>query len=787
MDEPRVTRARSRSMASMENSPLKNRIETPSPLSPLNIETESIPTDVPIRKSLKKKLSKVRLSIAKKKKDGDNTILIAPDSEPRSSKSPVPKKRKGNIATHYSAPSKALLRDSKHLANSPIKKSPQATPIDINDDYNESDSEEGEDYTPPDSDEDDEETVNNSNITNVIDISNVGSSEKQQKKEPAEKRIAFDIGVDLRELSSDSKPLKSPAANVGKKPKKGNKGKTLEEREAKSKLKNEVDVKKLAFEEAEREMLEDMKKMEEQQKVDKKKNEEEEARRKAFEEAEREMLEDMKRMEEQEKENKKKKEEEEARRKAFEEAEREMLEDMQKMKEIEEKNITVSVNQKKQDEDKKKKEEEEARRKAFEEAEREMLEDMKRMEDQEKADKKKKEEEEARRKAFEEAEREMLEDMKKMEEQEKADKKKKEDGDDKVKKIKKLQKKKISSPELRLNIQGLGNTDSNNNDKVENSSSSSSSKKSSAPSTPRKKKKRRSKSQISTKQVLSPQKKRQEYEKQMDKNFYDTPDQFYFPKRLCRIDSKTMKSIYLTELPTRQFNIMEKLGQGAYGWVYKALDKKSGDLVAIKAIPLDTEHDPISRKLATELFVLSSLNDCSSIISYLGSYLTEHELWVVLEFCDAGSIGELVTKSNLPLDESHLAACILPVVQALDHIHKSNMIHRDIKGENILVLSDGRVKLADFGVACCTSGHFPLHQNKRNSVAGSPYWMAPELINGDIEPESSVDIWSLGITMIQLLDKVPPFYDYLPVRVSTLTNLFVITSLNVIDFYEDIF
>ena len=258
----------------------------------------------------------------------------------------------------------------------------------------------------------------------------------------------------------------------------------------------------------------------------------------------------------------------------------------------------------------------------------------------------------------------------------------------------------------------------------------------------------------------------------MPPTFYQNPDEPYFLPRRHRSDSLTLGSIHLAEFPTRQFNIMEKLGQGAYGWVYKALDKRTGDLVAIKAIPLETEQDEDSKKLATELHILSLLSEGPSIVSYLGSYLTEHELWVVLEFCDGGSVGELVTKSNLALNEAQLAACILPVVQALDHMHKRSIIHRDIKGENILVLSDGTVKVCDFGVACCSDLHSASHSgasadknSKRNSVAGSPYWMAPELISGEIEPQASVDIWSLGITLIQLLDKVPPYYDYLPVRV----------------------
>ena len=334
--------------------------------------------------------------------------------------------------------------------------------------------------------------------------------------------------------------------------------------------------------------------------------------------------------------------------------------------------------------------------------------------------------EEIRRKAFEEAEREMLEDMKKMQNIEENN-----DNDNEKEK----------SHENNINNQkenSINNTVNNN--------------------TALQKKELRS---------IDPS------IHQMNEKFYENPDQIYFTLRKSRVDSLTMYGIHLTENPTKQFNVMEKLGQGAYGWVYKALDKKTGDLVAIKAIPLNTEHDQDNRKLASELHILSKLRNIPGIISYLGSYLTEHELWVVLEFCDAGSIGELVTDSNLALNESHLAACILPVVQALYHIHNENIIHRDIKGENILVLSEGTVKLADFGVACMSNGN-----SKRNSVQGSPYWMAPELIDGDLEPDCSADIWSLGITMIQLLDKVPPYYDYLPVRVSKNFNNFRVHILN---------
>ena len=248
------------------------------------------------------------------------------------------------------------------------------------------------------------------------------------------------------------------------------------------------------------------------------------------------------------------------------------------------------------------------------------------------------------------------------------------------------------------------------------------------------------------------------YTKDLEENYFNIPRK--------RRNSTTLNSIKFTNRPTTKYNIMSKLGQGAYGWVYKALDKRNGDYVAIKAIPLVTEVDPDSKKLASELHILNKLSGNSNIVSYKGSCVLENEIWIVLEYCDAGSIGELVTKSNLPLSECHLAACVVPVLRALHHMHSNGIIHRDLKGENILVLSDGTIKLADFGVAFANSNAFNMM-----SIAGSPYWMAPELINGDRDPDWRVDIWSLGITMIQLIDKVPPYYDYLPVRVCILPSI----------------
>ena len=686
-------------------------------------------------------------------------------------------------------------------------------------DNDEDDEESFEDYTPPSSDsEDDEEGMIIDSSSIVVDNLVINNNDDNTSKSNAASIIESVIASNQSSEKKDDKKIIgfSLADILSSKDKK-------EEEE-----KEEVDIEELrrkAFEEAEREMLEDMAKAHDikedsinnsfssskdvQNNVniinDDKKEEEENIqvintpKLPGMLHLPLELVKDSKSGPTEE-------ELEELRRKAFEEAEREMLEDMAKAQNEEEKNIESPKESINDNNDKNhidvgppiqelegeispsKEEMEELRRIAFAEAEKEMEEDIekasqKTKSSKPKSSKKKKkapapplmkaksiiinvprpsksnedemteeELEELRRKAFEEAEKQMLEDMAKAQREEEEIQQKENGGNNNNYYIKQSPRNRAIID--RTTLQAFQNQIMCNRTSLLELD---------APS-----------ALPSPRSILANYNPRIH---QLPESFYSEPDIDAFKKRLKRSDSFTMNSIYLTEFPTRQFNIMEKLGQGAYGWVYKAMDKRNGDLVAIKAIPLDTEHDIYSKKLATELHILSQLTEDPTIISYLGSYLTEHELWVVLEYCDAGSIGELVTKSNLSLNEAQLAACILPVLKALDHLHSANIIHRDIKGENILVMTDGTVKVADFGVACCSNVNTTIHENKRNSVAGSPYWMAPELIAGEIEPEASVDIWSLGITMIQLLDKVPPYYDYLPVRVCKLKKKLLLLIL----------
>jgi len=226
-------------------------------------------------------------------------------------------------------------------------------------------------------------------------------------------------------------------------------------------------------------------------------------------------------------------------------------------------------------------------------------------------------------------------------------------------------------------------------------------------------------------------------------------------RRRCSV---TLDTVAFGVNPQKLFEIEGRIGKGAYGWVYRALDKRDGEEVAIKAIPLISESDVDAKKLAAELHIMAQLEH-NNIVSYKGSFLLEDEIWIILEYCDAGSVQGLVHASDLAMNEAQVAAVVVQLLIALQFLHGRGILHRDIKAENVLLLSDGTVKLADFGVA---SSQEPGTE-RRKSIAGSPYWMAPELIQGK-DYDASVDIWAIGITIIEMIEKFPPYYDLLPIR-----------------------
>lgn len=206
----------------------------------------------------------------------------------------------------------------------------------------------------------------------------------------------------------------------------------------------------------------------------------------------------------------------------------------------------------------------------------------------------------------------------------------------------------------------------------------------------------------------------------------------------------------------RRYKLLEKLGHGNFGTVYKALDQVTGEIVAVKQIDLENSDEDIS-EIQKEI---SHLSDCDSefIVRYYGSFVKGYKLWIVMEYLSGGSCLDLLKPGPFP--ESAIQVVIHELLLGLEYLHSKKKIHRDIKSANILVSSKGKVKLADFGVATQLSNN----KSRRNTFVGTPFWMAPEVIKQSSYNEKA-DIWSLGITAIELAKGQPPLAEYHPLRV----------------------
>ncbi|KAL9229944.1 hypothetical protein vseg_005355 [Gypsophila vaccaria] len=212
--------------------------------------------------------------------------------------------------------------------------------------------------------------------------------------------------------------------------------------------------------------------------------------------------------------------------------------------------------------------------------------------------------------------------------------------------------------------------------------------------------------------------------------------------------SKTLDNKYM---------LGDEIGKGAYGRVYKGLDLENGDFVAIKQVSLENIAQEDLNIIMQEIDLLKNLNH-KNIVKYLGSLKTKSHLHIILEYVENGSLANIIKPNKFgPFPEQLVAHYIAQVLEGLVYLHEQGVIHRDIKGANILTTKEGLVKLADFGVATkLTEADVNTH-----SVVGTPYWMAPEVIEMSGVCAAS-DIWSVGCTVIELLTCVPPYYDLQP-------------------------
>ncbi|KAG9316533.1 kinase-like domain-containing protein [Chiua virens] len=203
------------------------------------------------------------------------------------------------------------------------------------------------------------------------------------------------------------------------------------------------------------------------------------------------------------------------------------------------------------------------------------------------------------------------------------------------------------------------------------------------------------------------------------------------------------------------FRRLETVGKGAYGSVHKGVHLPSGNIVALKIINLDTADDDVEA-IQREVALLTQLRDAPNVTKYYGCYLDGPRVWIAMEFAQGGSVRTLMqTSKDGVLEERFTVVITREVLVGLAYLHKSAIIHRDIKAANILITATGKVMICDFGVSALSAST----TSKRNTLMGTPNWMAPEVAQSTPVYDSKADIWSLGIMIYEMAKGAPPHSD----------------------------
>ncbi|KAJ2454715.1 Protein kinase [Coemansia sp. RSA 2336] len=216
-----------------------------------------------------------------------------------------------------------------------------------------------------------------------------------------------------------------------------------------------------------------------------------------------------------------------------------------------------------------------------------------------------------------------------------------------------------------------------------------------------------------------------------------------------------LKTIVARDDPKILYSKVKKIGQGASGNVYKARSIKTGEIVAIKQ--MDLSKQPRKELLVNEILVMKESRH-KNIVNFIEAFLLNMtDLWVVMEYMEGGALTDVI--DNNKMNENQIATVCREVCRGLSHLHQQNIVHRDIKSDNVLLGEDGQVKITDFGFCAKLSEQ----RSKRATMVGTPYWMAPEVVKQ--KPYGpKVDVWSLGIMVIEMIESEPPYLDEEPLK-----------------------
>ncbi|KAJ6542634.1 kinase-like domain-containing protein [Mycena capillaripes] len=249
----------------------------------------------------------------------------------------------------------------------------------------------------------------------------------------------------------------------------------------------------------------------------------------------------------------------------------------------------------------------------------------------------------------------------------------------------------------------------------------------------------------------------------------DSSDPFSPPREEDHVDSNSkseaemmneLRKLVCNEDPTMIYTRIKELGHGKAGPVYLAKTLTTGKVFVIAEQDLSTQ----SKKFLVleELLVIRQLPEHPNIRTFIEAYLVEtdyavkrEEVWFVREYVE-GCVLTDVIENNL-MGEPQISEICFEVCKGLEYLHGQRIVHRDIKSDNVLISNLGQVKLSGFLFCVRLNNHKP----KRNSIVGTPYWMAPEVVRQE-GYGSKADIWSLGIMVVEMIENEPPYFDEEP-------------------------